>query len=249
MSGVFSLRSNLMFHRFTPKKTALVLVTLLAIGICVLAGPVANWLQMRERVIPTEEQVDVLYLVCGARSQHRRLYAMLEYLAGLPDENGLPLLLVGNDAENSLWSRSKQRNLTRAEWAVEHLRKALEDDAAISPVIILVPGDFHGTDGEMEALAAFLASAPEIDSLGLVTSPFHARRTVSRLRKYNSSETRIYLVPFEAGWIDRNPVRVLSELLKMLRDSAGLSRTPGLSRRRRSSDETADRSLQSDYER
>ena len=214
------------------KKAAIKLTALLAIGSILLAGPAAGWLQMRELVITPGERVEALYLVCGARSQHRRLYEMLEYLSELPEENALPLLLVGNDAVNSLWSRREQRNLTRAEWAVKHLRSALDNDEAAHPVIILVPGNFHGTDGEMEALAEFLARAPEIQSVGLVTCPFHARRTVNRLRKYDQSATEIRLVPVESGRLDRNPLRVLGELLKMLRDAAGLSRAPGLSRRR-----------------
>lgn len=196
-----------------------------------LAGPAAVWLQARDRVSGAGVRVDAVYLVCGARSQFRRLYAMAEYAAGFADrEHGFPRLLVGNDAENSLWSRREQRNLTRAEWAVKHLETALNSDAG-GPAVEIVPGMFRSTDREMEELAAFLRRQPAIVSVALVTCPFHARRTVGRLRWYAGPELDIRLAPVEARLVDRNPVLVAGELLKMVRDAAGLARTPGFSRK------------------
>ncbi len=194
-----------------------------------LAGPVATWLQVREQTVAADVRIDAVYLVCGASAQHRRLYALLEDLAVRTAFGGIPSIWVGNDAENSLWSRREQRNLTRAEWAVKHLAAAL-DDGGPSAVILIVPGTFSGTDGEMEALADFIKDRPDIRRLALTTSPFHARRTVRRLRYHAGDGIEIVLTPVPANASDRYPLRVLAELIKMARDALGWSRVPGLSR-------------------
>ncbi len=202
----------------------------LMLVLLLLCGPVADGLRAPELTLRPGETVDAVYLVCGARAQPRRLQALRDALDARP-ELRTARLWVGNDAQKSFWSRLEQRNLNRAEWAVKHLRQMQETDADAPPAIMIVPGTFSGTDGEMEALAAFLADQPEVASIALVTSPYHARRTVTRLRAHAPPDLTIRVVPVTPVWSDRQPLIVLGERIKMLRDAAGLSRTPGLSRR------------------
>jgi len=80
-----------------------------------LAGPGATWLQCRDRWLAAGEETDAVYLVAGERDQDRRV-AAIEALPWQP-----ALILIGNDRQESIWSREEQRNLTVAEWAVKKI--------------------------------------------------------------------------------------------------------------------------------
>jgi len=197
-----------------------------------LSGPVATWLQARDReAAPPGRSAEpdgawrAVYLVAGARAQGRRIDALEAWVAtgGAPP----PLVLIGNDPQKSFYSRAHGRNLTRTEWAVEKL--------AASPVLgavprEIVPGRFDGTDAEMEALGAYLAERHELRRLALVTCRFHGRRVLRRFAAHAPEGVAAGLVPGTPHREDRLPWIVTGELLKLARDRAGLSRAPLLSR-------------------
>ncbi len=202
-------------------------------GIAVLAWPVGTWLQGRDMMLAEHKAPDAIYLVAGAKHQNRRIEAIRTWFEVQgPGAGGVrTIVLVGNDEEKSYWSGLDQRNLTAVEWAIRKL-EAFMTGAGQNGSIEVVPGKFHGTDGEMEALADFLKTRAEIRSLAMATSPFHARRAAGRLKTHLAAELDISVLPVREEWGDRAPWTVLFELGKMCRDRLGLSRAPLLSRRR-----------------
>ena len=175
------------------------------------------------------------------------------------DGGSLPLLLIGNDTTVSRWSPAEERNLTRAEWAVKKTCAELglpgsecvvskeqpfgpwfvRVNAGEGPArpgeplfikIAILPGEFTGTDGEMESLAAYLSGMPETGSLCLVTSAFHIRRVIRRLNVYLDRDIQIVALRAETHWTDRAPWTVLIESAKLVRDRFGLTRAPLLCR-------------------
>lgn len=213
------------------------------LGIILLVGPVATWLQARDIWADTKTPPDAVYLVCGAQDQPRRIRAAADYLACA--QTGSIPILIGNDALESLWSREEQRNLTMAEWAVRRLRDELgnlrpEEMGAETSGLIphpsslsleIVPGHFFGTDGEMAALADYLYTRTNTMSIALATSPYHIRRAAWRLETHLRRDLDVYAIGGEPIWMDRAPWIVFSEAAKMVRDRLGLSRAPIVSRR------------------
>ena len=143
-----------------------------------------------------------------------------------------PLILIGNDTTCGRWCRETQRNPIMSEWAARRLNEALTPSgwAGLTPEI--VPGLFTGTDGEMEALGRFLHERPDIRSVALVSSPFHLRRLLVRLRRYAPSDLAVFVVAAEGCGRERHPFWVGGELIKLARDRLGLARAPLLSRGR-----------------
>lgn len=199
----------------------------LIIVLIILCGPMATLLQHRNAVLPETITPDAIYLVCGARAQHRRIAAMTNWLSQAKQTPAH--ILIGNDTQNSLWSRRHQRNLTRAEWAQEALTNWLRNTNNRSTITI-VPGTFANTDKEMQALAAFLDDNPDIQSIALVTSRFHARRTLQRFNRYAPGHVHPYLIAGIPYWKNRAPWVVTLEWIKILRDHFGLTQHPLLSR-------------------
>jgi hypothetical protein len=199
----------------------------ITVVVIVLAWPVEVWLECRERRVGRGRNPDAIYLVAGSIDQDRRIDALVDFYSKC-EMNSVLLILVGNDRLKSRWSKEEQENLTRAEWGVKNIRNGI---LSCRTSVEIVPGRFAGTDGEMEALAKYLESRHEIRRLVIVTSPFHVRRALDRLDLYLPHKVEISVVTARAKWSDRAPWTVLSELLKMWRDSLGLSRTPLLSRK------------------
>jgi len=152
-------------------------------------------------------------------------------------------ILIGNDSVSGRWSREHRRNLSKAEWAVKKLgadlTKAERRVSRVglpnyrvdgSAVCEIVPGRFSGTDAEMEALASYLTTRPDVRTIAVVTSPFHMRRAAWRLRSYLDRDIEVFVIRAEPALIDRAPWVVLLELGKIFRDFLGLSRARFLSR-------------------
>jgi hypothetical protein len=196
---------------------------------------------------------DAVYLVAGAREQDRRLSAAMRVVErrfedGNPwtGSEGPLSVLIGNDPVPGAWSPEDGTHLLVSEWAERKLRSAIgarldrerlaaescrEENTPVEVRTEIVPGLFTGTDGEMDALAAYLRRHPEIRSVALVTSPYHVRRTAQRLERYLKQDVRWHVTtPVEMSQIDRSPRIVLEEILKMGRDRAGLTRAPLVSR-------------------
>ncbi len=220
-----------------------------AVSVVLLGWPVEQWLECHERQFVGKFVPDAVYLVAGASEQSRRIDALVELYSGLVVKksvaNHSPAILIGNDRLKNRWSTEEQRNLTGAEWGVKRLAARIKNtevriqnqpaETAVGKqeetlMIQIVPGIFTGTDGEMEALSAYLASHLEINSLVLVTSPFHVRRLLGRLDRYMLRDVQLFAVTGRRKWNDSAPWVVSGELLKMGRDSLGLSRAPIISR-------------------
>jgi len=198
-------------------------------ALVLLGGPAADWLQMRHRQADPAAAWDAVYLVCGARAQQRRIHALTGWTSRATTP---PVILVGNDPQQSLWSRTHQRNLTRTEWGVETLKEwkhAQYGEDADKPAIRVVPGSFSNTDGEMRALADYLRGG-QYRRVALVTSRFHARRVLERLEAYAPDSLTFAIVPGIPYWENRAPWIVAAEYLKLLRDTLGHSHTPLLTR-------------------
>ncbi|MFC1499064.1 glycosyltransferase [Verrucomicrobiota bacterium] len=196
--------------------------------IIVLIWPTGTWLQGRELHLKEGVVPDAVYLVAGSGEQDRRIDAVVNLVSSLKSPVLNIKILVGNDTLKGGWSSEHQRNLTMAERAVVKLKTLGHIEGED---IEIVPGKFWGTDGEMQALAEYLKTHREIRDLTVVTSPFHIRRAVWRLKTYLSDSVSVFAAAPISSLYDRMPWRVLGELAKMSRDVSGLSDAPFLSRK------------------
>lgn len=219
-------------HKFA-KATVLGIVVLTVL----LCGPAASWLQMSALRIDPSEHPDALYLVCGARAQNNRITTLVNWVnkqtaIDRKQQSGVahdaPVILIGNDPQKNCWCRTHQTNHTVTAWALEKLGAKLPVDTASN--LTVVPGSFSTTDGEMAALSEYLLKHPQIKTIALVTSGYHSRRAVLALRRHAPSHINIRIVSGSSSWHNRNPLTVAIELLKILRDSLGLSHAPIISR-------------------
>ena len=161
----------------------------------------------------------------------------------------LPSILIGNDPQKGLWCRKHQTNHTVSAWAVEKisdLRFEISNNALLTtnhqqksfPItpstinhqLLVIPGSFSNTDGEMQVLANYLAKHAEIESIALVTSRYHARRAQQRLEEHLDYHITIGIIPGIERINNRNPIIVILEYLKIARDKLGLSHAPIISR-------------------
>jgi glycosyltransferase involved in cell wall biosynthesis len=212
-------------HKWLKSRAFLYAALALSAGLCWSA---ALWLQARDWQARPFEKSDVLYVVAGARDQDLRVSAATAWLRKTRQQ---PLVLAGNDRARGGWSSAAQRNITMGEWAVVKLRRSMASlpgggDAAIE----VVPGDFRGTDGEMEALAAFLSRDKAVRRVTVVTSAFHVRRAVTDLRRRLGPAYAVSAVAAESSISDYLPWVVAGEALKLARDNLGMANVPLISR-------------------
>jgi len=198
--------------------------------VIVLAWPVGSWLEYREVHFSGKGMPDVVYLVAGSRDQPRRIDAVVRTMDNLLGAQpgaglGMPLILVGNDRLKGRWSPEDQRNLAVGEWSVRHLEDKVgklvgrgDSGGHRDLRIELVPGTIVGTDSEMRVLVRRLDSQAGVRRLVVVTSPFHIRRLIGRLRYHLSGDMEVWAVPAAGKWTDRAPWTVMMEILKMTRD-------------------------------
>jgi cellulose synthase/poly-beta-1,6-N-acetylglucosamine synthase-like glycosyltransferase len=212
-------------HKWLKSRAFLYAALALSAGLCWSA---ALWLQARDWQARPFEKADVLYVVAGARDQDLRVSAATAWLRKTRQQ---PLVLAGNDRARGGWSSAAQRNITMGEWAVVKLRRSMASlpgggDAAIE----VVPGDFRGTDGEMDALAAFLSRDKAARRVTVVTSAFHVRRAVTDLRRHLGPAYAVSAVAAESSITDYLPWVVAGEALKLARDNLGMANVPLISR-------------------
>ena len=249
-------------RRHMSRRKLLVICGLVAAVFVLLSWPAATWLQCRGLWVGEDPFRGAVYLVGGERDQYRRIAALVSFVReadrrstprpagkrnadpaaslldaateGTPGSACGPMVIwIGNDRSKGRWSKDEQCNLTVGQWAVKRVEAELQAGGISGGFsIIKVPGRFNGTDGEMEALASYWRSRADVGSVALVTSPFHARRAVWRLRRYAGEAAVIRVVCARAIFRDRAPWVVLAELVKMGRDRLGWSRVPLLSRGR-----------------
>lgn len=193
-----------------PWRVACVVLVVPALAVAILSGPVATWLQCHDRR-PGVQAVEVVYLVAGSGDQARRVHGLVAYLneAEIPSR-----VLVHSDPLKGGWSRKEQRNLSVGEWAVETIMTQ-----ARVPCEVLA-GDYASTREEMRALASW-AGERGVTSVGLATSPYHARRCVVRLTETAVDDLTVLVLPVETAWRGRYPWTVVSELLKIRAGGGG----------------------------
>jgi hypothetical protein len=204
----------------------------LAVILLIICLPAATWLQVHKQQALPEKQWDAVYLVCGASARNSRIQALEKWYTETLNSASppAPLILIGTDSQKSLWCGRHQTNHTVTAWAVENISDLkLTDNEHPS---IIIPGKFSTTAGEMVVLADWLKKHPEIESIALVTSRYHARRALQRLKAHVSPKLTIGIIPGVAGWHNRSPLTVILEYLKIIRDSLGLSDAPIISRSR-----------------
>ena len=120
------------------------------------------------------DRADALVLMAGGGRQLR-----LAALVDLYDKGVSPRILLTNDDIFSAWSNKYQRNLYLVEWAREHLlEQGVPDDA----IVML---DFIESGSYFDALNTrnFVLEDGTIDSLFVVTSHYHTRRTLWTFRQ------------------------------------------------------------------
>ena len=126
------------------------------------------WLEgflVEEKVL---EQADAIVIMAGNPDQR------LSPAARLYQEGRAPKILLANDGVFSAWSRKHQRNLYQVEWAREDLLKKGVPEEDIIMLDYTASGSIH------DALntRAYVLDRDDIESLQVVTSDYHTRRTL-----------------------------------------------------------------------
>jgi hypothetical protein len=219
--------------RMRHKRLVVAAAVAALVGTSVLIWPAATWLQGRELWANPAAEMDALYLVAGARDQNRRISSLVQFCkAREVSGSAIPPILLANDWEVRYEIPDHFDGVHLVDLArvkIPALLGLVLDDETVE--LHAVPGTFYGTAGEMAALAEYTRTHPELKRLGLTTSPYHVRRTVLRLRAHAAGSVEIMVTPPRPGLRDRNPVLVLAELMKIVRDALGLSNAPLISRR------------------
>ncbi len=228
--GGFHKKPKGQISRFKHLVIPVLIFIFLSVIIC---GPAATWLQSQKQWAAPEKQWDAVYLVCGAHAQNNRIKALDVWLQQRPvGHPSFSPILIGNDPQQGLWCRKHQTNHTVSAWAVEKISDLLDSKSSSFSIQRSALSTFSTTDGEMKVLADYLKFHPEIKSIALVTSRYHARRAQQRLRYHLNQEQNITIgiIPGIKRIHNRNPITVTIEHLKIVRDNLGLSHAPIISR-------------------
>ena len=220
--------------RMRQKRLLLTLAVIAVVGAVILVWPAATWLQGRELWADPAADIDALYLVAGARDQNRRIFGVVQFCKAREVlGRGPPAVLLGNDQEvryDIPGFFEGRRLVDLAHVKIPALLGAVLDRGA-APALETVPGVFYGTDGEMAALAEYVRAHPELKRIVITTSPYHVRRVVLRFKTHDTGDAEVRVARIPQRWGDRNPILVLAELMKIIRDALGLSDAPLISRR------------------
>ena len=139
-------------------------------------------------------------------------------MAGSPDkrippavrlyrEGRAPKILLANDGVFSAWSRKHQRNLYQVEWAREDLFKKGVPEEDIIMLYYTASGSIH------DALntRAYVLDRDDIESLLVVTSDYHTRRTLWTFQ-HVFSEEEIEIGIYPASNSSRNVFKEINVL-------------------------------------
>ncbi|NQU38621.1 MAG: hypothetical protein HQ523_01580 [Lentisphaerae bacterium] len=209
----------------------------------------ARWLQQRSAWLTPLVEVDAVYILAGAPPRGERLDAVIAWARQYDCRPAT--ILIPQDPTAGLYPNKAGKPVTPAQWQTEQLQESLTSrrphpsdlrfltsDFLPPPPrphsrfadIIVVPGYYHGTDGEMQALAAFLDPNPSFRRVALVTSRSHIRRALQRARTHIASPRILGVIPARNTLRDYSPQRVIPEYLQLLRDILGLTHAPFLHR-------------------
>ena len=114
------------------------------------------------------EQADAIVVMAGSPDKR------LPPAARLYHEGVAPKILLANDGVFSAWSRKHQRNLYQVEWSRKDLiiNKVREED------IVMLNYTASGSIYDALNTRAYVLGRDDIESLLVVTSDYHTRRTL-----------------------------------------------------------------------
>ena len=214
----------------TPYHISTLLLSTLLLLITYLTA--ARWLQHRSAWLTHHAEVDAIYILAGAPSRTERMDALLDWIKHYDCRPAT--ILIPEDRATGL-IRSPQGNLLPvAHCQLERLHSAYPSSTPQTHIaahkVEIVPGHYHGTDGEMQALANYLEPNPSLRRVALVTSRFHIRRALRRARVHIGDLRIIGVLPARVTISDYVPRWVLMEYLQLLRDQLGFTNAPFLHR-------------------
>lgn len=209
------------------------ILTLTLLLIAYLAA--GRWLQHRSAWLTHHAEVDAVYVLAGAATRCERMDALLDWIRKYDCRPAI--VLIPEDRAAGSCPNEKGELIPIADWQVERLGKAYSDQdhhrnqtCIAGHKVTIVPGHYHGTDGEMQALATYLESRPNLRRVALITSRSHIRRALKRARTHIDDPRIIGVLPTREAITDYVPRRVFTEYLQLLRDQFGLTHAPFLHR-------------------
>jgi uncharacterized SAM-binding protein YcdF (DUF218 family) len=152
---------------------------------------------------------DALVVMAGSKD-HR-----LPAVAQLYSEGIAPRILLTNDGMLSAWSDKYKRNLYMVEWAREDLLELGVADEDIVLLGFVASGSIHDARRTYE----YVNSNVGLDSLLVVTSHYHTRRTLfafSRIFAGTDVEIGVYPVPKDPAYQGRYLKTYTVELMKLI---------------------------------
>ena len=201
----------------------------------------ARWLQQRSAWLGPLSEVDAVYIVAGAPKSEKRIGGVLDWACEYDCRP--PTILVAEDPISTVRRLGADERIPVAVWQVERLTSELMSSSphsngrAEKPCnrprcrdIIVVPGLYYGTDGEMQALAKFLDQRPDLRRVALATSRSHVRRALGRAHAHIGVHRIFGAIPGQCDPDDFTPRLVFTEAIKLVRDRIGMSQAPALHR-------------------
>lgn len=144
----------------------------------------------------SQKHFDAIVLLAGGVTE-RVPVAVKQYCEG-----SSLLIILTNDGVRSRWSPKYQRNLYNIEWTQEML---IQSGIPASSIIML-PYSASGTVYDARAVRTYLKSHPA-KSLLLVTSDYHARRTLWIFRRVlRDMSVHVDVAPAKSGWSSVVPI-------------------------------------------
>jgi uncharacterized SAM-binding protein YcdF (DUF218 family) len=165
---------------------------------CVLIWPFAAWAGARLLIAEAPlERADAIVVLAGAASYRERTREAVRLLR----DGRAPRIVITNDNTSGSWSRADQRNLLFYERSLEELRNAGVPPESID--VLMQP--VSSTQEEAQLIRDY-AQQHELQSLLIVTSPYHSRRALWVFsRSFRSTRIRIGLVAVPPGFQSPRP--------------------------------------------
>lgn len=180
-------------------------------GLFVLALILWNKPILLEKIVVAEQEIfnaDAMVLMAGSR------YSRLPAIVRLYQEGVAPRILLTNDGVLGQWSVKYQRNLYQVEWAREYLLERGVPDGAIELLDYIDSGSYYDALNTRK----YVIADGSIDSLLIVTSDYHSRRTLWVFnRVFNDLDIKIglYPIPKDPNYKGRRLLVNTSEIVKL----------------------------------
>ncbi len=183
-----------------------VLMLAFAAAVVVIKPTSLEWILVADEPL---DKADALVLMAGGERRLR-----LQALVDLYYKGVAPQILLTNDGIFSAWSDKHQRNLYQVEWTKELL---LEQGVPNEAIVML---DYIESGSYFDALNTKTSALRDgaIDSLLVVTSHYHTRRTLWTFRQVFSDTDMmigVYPVPKDPNYPGRYLHIYTTELVKL----------------------------------